>query len=426
MIFPLVLGLFIFVPSPQTLDKEGFKKEMLFSYSLSAKQKSVPILKQNRRSSLKSTKGLSLLASANADKNDSEVQTQSFSKKNLSEPTILTKQEKINPEPDTKLDIESTKPDTESTKLDTADTKPDTESTKPDIADTKPDTTDTKPDTESTKLDTADTKPDTESTKPDTESTKPDTTDTKPNTTDTKPDTESTKLDTADTKPDTESTKLDTKSTKPDTADTKPDTESTKKPDTESTKLDTADTKHNPSDEMEFLKSFTQEKSSLEIHNKALQFLKANHKEQAVLLLKKNIYQNLFLPSYFVLSHLDIPVFFAPFLWPVSLLFMALICLLQLFLSFKKPSLFHLKTLFWSLSLYSFLIFSGWFFLKKRVSPLQEIDLKSSPFMSAPTQTQLSPNSDLIVLKQTKNWLRIQSSDKQTGWVLKKKVLQIF
>ena len=330
MIFSLAFGLFIFVFSPQILGKEGFKKEILFSHSLSAKQTFVPILRQNSRGSVKSTNGLSLLASANTDKNHPEAQKHKPLEKNQSRSANRTQREKTNP--------------TQRAKTDTANTNRNAPA----------------------------------------------------------------QIGAVDLKSDTE-IKLN---------------EDAKQSATEGEQE--SNTKQNQSDEMEFLKNFTQEKSSLEIHNKALQLLKADHKEQAILLLKKNTYQNLFLPSYFVLSHLDIPVFFAPFLWPVSLFFMVLICSFLLFLSFKKPGSFHLKTLFWSLSLYGFLIFYGWFFLKQRVSPLQEIELKSSPFMSAPNQTQLSPNSDLIVLKQTKDWLRIQSPDKQTGWVLKQKVLQIF
>ena len=177
---------------------------------------------------------------------------------------------------------------------------------------------------------------------------------------------------------------------------------------------------------IEFLEKLFQEKSGLEIHNKALNFLKNNQKDQAILLLKKNLYQNFFFPSYLVLFHFEIPIFFTSFLWHISLILLAFICLSLLFLSLKKSSSFHLKLLFWCLNL-SFTVFSsGFFLLKQKVSSLQEVNLRSAPFMEASINTSLKPNSDLIVLKQTKDWLRVQSLDKQSGWLQKQKVFQIF
>ena len=185
-------------------------------------------------------------------------------------------------------------------------------------------------------------------------------------------------------------------------------------------------TKRNPSNEMDFLKKFSQEKSPLEIHNKALSFLKEDKKEQAFLLLKKNIYQNFFLPSYFVLSHFEVPVSFVPFLWSVLLILLALTGLLLLFLSFKTPSPFKLKLLFLSLSLSLAFFFSKPLLFKKRVSSFQTMDLRSAPFKKAPVNASFSPNSDLIVLKQMEDWLVLQSRNKQTGWLKKQEVFQIF
>lgn len=178
--------------------------------------------------------------------------------------------------------------------------------------------------------------------------------------------------------------------------------------------------------QINLLENFTKEKSPLEIHNKALHLLKNKQKEQAFLLLKKNIYQNLFLPSYFVLFHFEIPIFFSAFLWHISLAFLAVICLFSLFLSFKEPSPFNLKIFSACLTLGLVFSSSGFWLLKKRVSSFQEIDLRSSPFREAPIQASLRPNSDLIVLKQVGDWLIVKSKNKQTGWLKKQKVFQIF
>lgn len=185
-------------------------------------------------------------------------------------------------------------------------------------------------------------------------------------------------------------------------------------------------TKEKPGNELNFLKKFSQEKSPLEIHNKALSFLKEDKKEQAFILLKKNIYQNFFFSSYFVLSHFEVPVLFFPFLWSFLLIFIALICLVLLFLSFKTPSSFNLKLLFLSLILGGAFFFSKSLLFKKRVSSFQTMDLRSAPFKKAPINISLSPNSDLVVLKQMGDWLALQNQDKQTGWLKKQEVFQIF
>ena len=178
--------------------------------------------------------------------------------------------------------------------------------------------------------------------------------------------------------------------------------------------------------EIETLKQFTQTKTALEIHNKALQFLKNNQEAQALLLLKKNAYQNFFFPSYLTLFHLETPVALAPLLWHIGLVFTALICLFFLVASLKKLTPTRLKLLCWSLCLFGGLISSGVFFLKKRVGVIQNTELRSSPFKEAPVQITLRPHSDLIVLKPIDLWLRIQTPDKETGWVPKHKVFQTF
>ena len=191
-------------------------------------------------------------------------------------------------------------------------------------------------------------------------------------------------------------------------------------------KKQSKNTKEKSNNEMDSLKKFFHEKSPLEIHNKALSFLKGDKKEQAFILLKKNLYQNFFFPSYFVLVHFEIPVLLLPFLWFGLLSLLAFSCLIFLFLSFKTPNSFHLKLLFLSLILSGAFFFSKSLVFKKRVSSFQPMDLRSAPFKKAPINISLSPNSDLTVLKQWGDWLALQSQDKQTGWLKKQEVFQIF
>lgn len=178
--------------------------------------------------------------------------------------------------------------------------------------------------------------------------------------------------------------------------------------------------------ELVFLENLIKNNNPVEIHNKALALLKSRQENQALALLKKNAYQHLFPSSYLLLFQMDIPVFFKPLLWHISLLLLSLMVLIRLFLYLKKPGSFHFKAFLGGLSLLSLLFLSGFFLLKPRVICLKESDLKASPFQSAPTQAEVSPNSDLIVLKQTKDWLRVQSPNKQRGWILKNQVFRIF
>ena len=188
---------------------------------------------------------------------------------------------------------------------------------------------------------------------------------------------------------------------------------------------------NNPTEETEtfnikFLKKFSKEKSSLEIHNKALQFLKTSYKEQALLLLKRNVYQNFFLPSYLILFHLGVSVFPNLFIWHISLILLAFICFFSLFLCFKKSNSSRLKAFFGSFGFFAVLLAYGFFLLKGRVGSFEEVALKSAPFVDASINVRKPAGSELIVLKQTKHWLRVQSLDAQTGWVLKRDVFHIF
>jgi len=174
------------------------------------------------------------------------------------------------------------------------------------------------------------------------------------------------------------------------------------------------------------LKQSIQKKSRLEIHNQAIKMLNNKHKEEALVLLKMNSYRNLFPPSYLALLNLKTPLFFTPLLWHISLFLSGLFCALTFFLLVKNPRPFKIKRFFWSLSFFGLLIVCGFLFLKNKVSLIETVDLKSSPFIEAPSHVQLPAYTDLTVLKQTKEWLRVINSDKQTGWLLKSKVFQIF
>lgn len=185
-------------------------------------------------------------------------------------------------------------------------------------------------------------------------------------------------------------------------------------------------TKEKEAESLSSLNHFFQSKKALEIHNQALRFLKKDQKAEATLLLEKNFYHNFFVPSFLILSHLKIPLLFSPFIWHILLLLSTGLCLLYLFPALKKRNAPALKKLLLFSFIHLVLLGSGFLTLKERVSPLTEINLKSTPFEASAIDTSVSANTHLQVLKNTKDWFRVQTPDKQSGWLKKQDVFQIF
>ncbi|MCY4321314.1 MAG: hypothetical protein OXC37_02770 [Bdellovibrionaceae bacterium] len=173
------------------------------------------------------------------------------------------------------------------------------------------------------------------------------------------------------------------------------------------------------------LNEFFTNNSPLEIHNKALELLKNKNKEPAVLLLKKNFYQNLFPPSYFILNQLKEPVSFSLLLFLTGFIIVSLITLIFFILYLKSFSFFYLKNLLIFLTLFAFLLAGNFFLLKSRVSLIEESYLKLAPVKTAPSTVQIPALKELIVLKTQGEWLKIKSQQ-QTGWILKQQSFQLF
>lgn len=174
------------------------------------------------------------------------------------------------------------------------------------------------------------------------------------------------------------------------------------------------------------LTSFFDSHKALDIHNKALEFLQTNQQQEALFLLKKNLYHNFFIPSYIKLFKLDSPVFLYSFFWHGLLACLACLCLIYLALALKNPKSSYFKLGTFVLSLQISLFVLGYFMLKPRGMLLYEINLKSSPFAFATEQASLPKGTQFVFLNQTKHWARIQSSDKQQGWVKKQDIFQVF
>ena len=186
-------------------------------------------------------------------------------------------------------------------------------------------------------------------------------------------------------------------------------------------------TNNNPSKDfsnIEFLNHFFKSNSAVKIHNQSLELLKNKNEKQAILLLKKNFYQNLFAPSYFALNHLKESVSFFPLFLIISSIITSLIAFIFFILYLKSFSFSHLKIFLSSLFVFACLLGVHLFVLKEKVSPLTEIHLKLAPVESAPNTVPLSSLKELTVLKKKGKWLKVKDSQKQTGWIQKQQVFQ--
>ena len=184
--------------------------------------------------------------------------------------------------------------------------------------------------------------------------------------------------------------------------------------------------KAKPSDEIQVLNQFFTNNSSLTIHNKALELLKNKNKIPAIILLKKNFYQNLFPPSYFLLNQLEESISFSPVFLLAGFIIISLVTVIFFILYLQTFSSVYLKNLLGGLFIFSILLAGNLLLLKDRVSPLTEIYLKLAPAESAPNTVQLSSLEELVVLKKQGKWLKIKDQKRQTGWILKQQVFQLF
>lgn len=175
-----------------------------------------------------------------------------------------------------------------------------------------------------------------------------------------------------------------------------------------------------------FLESFSKNHTALEIHNKALSLLQNQQKDPAVLLLKRNVYRNLFFPSGLLLIRMDTPFDFTPFLQHIIFLLSLGLSAGFLFLAFKKPSPFRLKLSIGALLVSASLILGVVFMLKKKAYSLDPLNLKVAPFIIAPLVDEKQALSELTVIKQMGEWLLVRDKTKQEGWVHKKQVFIVF
>ena len=178
--------------------------------------------------------------------------------------------------------------------------------------------------------------------------------------------------------------------------------------------------------DIQALNQFTVNNSPLKIHNKALELLKNKNRTAAVLLLKKNFYQNLFPPSYFLINQLEEPVSFSHILFLIGFIIISLITSVFFIFYLKRPYALYLKNLVSGLFVFFLLLTGHFLLLKNKVSLLEESYLKLAPVETAPSTILQAPLEDLIVLKKQGQWLKIKNKNKQTGWISNQQIFHVF
>ena len=180
---------------------------------------------------------------------------------------------------------------------------------------------------------------------------------------------------------------------------------------------------------MDFLNKIASTKNPKEIHTTAHKLLKKDQTQgEAVLLLKRNFYTNLFIPSYFALLSLKIPVSISSLVWHFSLFIVSVLCLISLISSIKSKagSSRHLERLTVLLSLGLALSIGSHLSLKPRLSSFKEMELKITPSQSSSVKSQIRPHSELIVIKKKESNFLVKDENGQTGWVRKRDFFKLF
>lgn len=179
------------------------------------------------------------------------------------------------------------------------------------------------------------------------------------------------------------------------------------------------------------LRLFFESSSALTIHNKALELLKTEDKTPAILLLKRNFYQNLFFPSYLILKKIGEPAFLLPLAVSTGLILLSLLFLTFLLIYLKSKQTTYLKVS--SFLLCGLLgLLGGSFLLKSRGGTLKKTSLMPLPSLSKnlndPSQPEehTKPGEEFLLIKKTKDWLYIKTNDNKKAWILREEVFELF
>lgn len=179
-----------------------------------------------------------------------------------------------------------------------------------------------------------------------------------------------------------------------------------------------------PSDKkIKELNKFFEKNAALDIHNYALQLLQKEHageeKIKALLLLKRNFYQNLFPPSYVALVKNQEPVFLLPFFTLSALLILTAAFLFGLIFKIKSKQNFSLRVYGAFLIMTAFLLGGAWLF-KSRLAFLEDKSAHSLPFDEVAARKKIKAGEELILLEERSGWLLLKKENQEKVWLPKK------
>ena len=166
-------------------------------------------------------------------------------------------------------------------------------------------------------------------------------------------------------------------------------------------------------------------KRASEAHNEALKLFEKGEEDLAVLLLKKQAYEKLFIPSYLELQKRGESFFILPLFWHLGLFLLALISIIFLFSYWLNPSKLGLKKTFVSLGVFAWVLGLGLVLFKPRASVIKVTSMKTTPFASSAPIGDIPPKQELLILEEKKPWVKVRSP-KGSGWVKKSELFILF
>ena len=167
-------------------------------------------------------------------------------------------------------------------------------------------------------------------------------------------------------------------------------------------------------------KNFSKE----ELFEQALTFLKQGETLKATPLLQKSFYQYFSFHSYQILKDLKQKPSLKPHLSLFLLFFFLGFYLLFLIRHLKKPS-FSFYGFFFFINILTLLTIHSFLSLRMRVSALETLKGKQTPFEESEVLWQANQGEDFLLVTKKKDWWQIKNKKKEKAWVRSQKLFVI-
>ena len=153
----------------------------------------------------------------------------------------------------------------------------------------------------------------------------------------------------------------------------------------------------------------------LKIQEQALELLNQGKKNQALVLLHSSFYKFFSFEAYTALKNFNKTPSIHFVIWHLSACFFFLLSGFLLWKVVRNNSNPIKVGLFYSFGL-TLLLFSGFFILKKRGSPLKLTSLKQAPLDNSEALLSVQPGDDLKILKKQGKWYQVDFQN-QKAWI---------